>query len=85
MAVSSLKAQIFGGEAAGISQRVEDNAFHLQQTPTLPIRDIRVIRGFLKCISVDSCVFVVRIKIVSARAPQPAREGACAPQSVTSV
>jgi hypothetical protein len=30
MSVSSPKARIFGGEAAGISQRVEVNAFHLR-------------------------------------------------------
>jgi hypothetical protein len=31
MSVSLPKARIFGGEAAGISQRVEDNAFHLHE------------------------------------------------------
>jgi hypothetical protein len=31
MPVDSPKAQIFGGKAACVSQRVEDNAFHLRK------------------------------------------------------
>ena len=44
MSVSSPKAQIFGGETAGISQRVEDNAFHLRETRAPP-QKLSGIRG----------------------------------------
>ena len=65
-------------KAAFLCQRVEDNAFHLQQHVTAPqIRDIHAIRGLFpirfnnstvqrfngcKAIRVHSCVFVVNIR-----------------------
>jgi hypothetical protein len=52
MSVDSPKAQISGGKAAKISQRVEDNAFHLVKRELTDVERGAAIRG--KCGEVSS-------------------------------